>query len=113
VSANLHWKLLIKHREGGNKPMSDSVKKIFIVLIVVVACVMIGALVLNVLMPNVMVTIVDSVENMINRATGMSVDFNGNGVKGSDDGKTGNTVSINNAKNGNGKAVKGYQKGMQ
>lgn len=93
--------------------MSDSVKKIFIVLIVVVACVMIGALVLNVLMPNVMVTIVDSVENMINRATGMSVDFNGNGIAGSDDGKTGNTVSVNNAKNGNGKAVKGYQKGMQ
>lgn len=93
--------------------MSDSVKKIFIVLIVVVACVMIGALVLNVLMPNVMVTLVDSVENMINRATGMSVDFNGNGVSGSDDGKTGNTVSVNNAKNGNGKAVKGYQKGMQ
>lgn len=93
--------------------MSDSVKKIFIVLIVVVACVMIGALVLNVLMPNVMVTVVDSVENMINRATGMSVDFNGNGVKGDDKGTTGNTVSVNNAKNGNGNAVKGYQKGMQ
>lgn len=93
--------------------MSDSVKKIFIVLIVVVACVMIGALVLNVLMPNVMVTVVDSVENMINRATGMSVDFNGNGVKGDDKGNTGKTVSVNNAKNGNGKAVAGYQKGMQ
>ena len=93
--------------------MSDSVKKIFIILIVVVACVMIGALVLNVLMPNVMVTLVDSVENMINRATGMSVDFNGNGVKGDDKGNIGNTVSVNNAKNGNGNAVKGYQKGMQ
>lgn len=93
--------------------MSDSVKKIFIVLIVVVACVMIGALVLNVLMPNVMVTVVDSVENMINRATGMSVDFNGNGVKGDDKGNTGKTVSVNNAKNGNGNAVAGYQRGMQ
>ena len=93
--------------------MSDSVKKIFIVLIVVVACVMIGALVLNVLMPNVMVTLVDSVENMINRATGMSVDFNGNKVKGDDKGTTGNTVSVNNAKNGNGNAVAGYNKGMQ
>lgn len=60
-----------------------NVKKIFMTLIVVVACVMIGALVLNVLLPNAATTLVDSVEGMIFNATGMSFDFNGNGSGGS------------------------------
>lgn len=58
--------------------MSGSVKKIFTVLIVMVACVMTGALVLNVLLPNVTTTIVDALENMVYNATGMKFDWNGN-----------------------------------
>lgn len=58
------------------------VKKIFITLITIVACVMIGALVLNVLLPNVATTLVNSAESMIYNATGMSFDFNGDGVVG-------------------------------
>ena len=58
--------------------MSGSVKKIFTVLIVMVACVVVGALVLNVLLPNVSSTLVDALEQMVYNATGMSFDWNGN-----------------------------------
>ena len=68
--------------------MSGQVKKIFTVLIVMVACVMIGALVLNVLMPNVTDTIVDALETMVYNATGMEFDWNGNGKTGSVGGTT-------------------------
>lgn len=63
--------------------MSGSVKKIFTVLIIMVACVMIGALVLNVLLPNVATSIVDALEQMVFNATGMQFDWNGNGAGGS------------------------------
>ena len=59
-----------------------SVKKIFITLITIVACVLIGAFILNILLPNVTVALVDATENMIYNATGMSFDFNGNGNGG-------------------------------
>lgn len=59
-----------------------SVKKIFITLITIVACVMIGALVLNVLLPNAAVTLVNSAEDMIYNATGMSFNFNGDSHAG-------------------------------
>lgn len=62
--------------------MGGSVKNIFIVLIIMVACVMIGALVLNVLMPNVATSIVDALEQMVFNATGMQFDWNGNGAGG-------------------------------
>lgn len=58
------------------------VKKIFILLITMVALVAIGALVLNVLLPNVATQMVNSVEGMIYNATSMSFDFNGDSVKG-------------------------------
>lgn len=58
--------------------MSGSVKKIFTVLIVMVACVVVGALVLNVLLPNVSSTLVDALEQMVYNATGMKFDWNGN-----------------------------------
>lgn len=64
------------------------VKKIFITLIVVVACVMIGALILNTLMPNVTKSLVNSVEQMVFNATGMQFDWNGDGVGGSSAGGT-------------------------
>lgn len=56
-----------------------SVQKIFTTLIIIVACVAIGALVLNVLLPNVATTLVNAVEQMIFSATGLSFDFNGDG----------------------------------
>lgn len=58
-----------------------SVKKIFITLITVVACVMIGAFVLNVLMPNAIKTGTNAVEDQLYKATGIKLDFNGDGVQ--------------------------------
>lgn len=68
--------------------MSGSVKKIFTVLIIMVACVMIGALVLNVLLPNVATSIVDALEQMVFNATGMQFDWNGNRSGGTSGGGT-------------------------
>lgn len=59
------------------------VSKIFTILIIVVACVMLGALVLNVLFPNVAKTMCNAIEDSIFKATGMSFDFNGDGTAGS------------------------------
>ena len=59
-----------------------NVQKIFITLIIVVACVAIGALVLNVLLPNVTTTLISAVENMIYQATKLEFDFNGDGQVG-------------------------------
>lgn len=59
-----------------------SVGKIFKVLIIIVACVIIGALILNTLLPNAATSLVDSVEDMIYKSTSMSFDFNGNGNAG-------------------------------
>ena len=58
------------------------VRKIFIVLITVVVCVILGAFVLNVLMPNMVATLINAVEGTIYSATGMSFDFNGDGQHG-------------------------------
>lgn len=66
-----------------------SVSKIFMTLIIVVACVIIGALVLNTLLPNATTALVDSVENAIAGATGMSFDFNNNSQSGNTTGKMG------------------------
>lgn len=63
--------------------MGGSVKKIFMVLITVVACVLVGAFLLNILLPNVTTTLIDSAEDMVYKATGMSFDFNNNGRAGS------------------------------
>lgn len=60
-----------------------NVKKIFITLITVVACVILGAFVLNVLMPNVTTTLINSVEDQIFKATSLEFDFNNDGVIGS------------------------------
>ena len=63
--------------------MSENVKKIFVVLIVIVVMVLLGALVLNILLPNVTKTMINATEDMIFKATGMSFDFNGDGIRGS------------------------------
>jgi len=59
-----------------------SVAKIFKVLIIVVACVIIGALVLNVLLPNTTSALVNAVEDNIFNATGMKFNLNGDGHTG-------------------------------
>lgn len=59
-----------------------SVGKIFKVLIIVVACVIVGALVLNVLLPNATTSLTNAVERQLYNATGMNFDFNGDGTNG-------------------------------
>ena len=59
-----------------------SVAKIFKILIIIVACVIVGALVLNVLLPNTTTSLVNAVEGQIFNATGMSFDLNGDGTNG-------------------------------
>lgn len=59
-----------------------NVKKIFITLITVVACVILGAFVLNTLMPNVTTTLINAVEEQIYNATSLRFDFNNDGTIG-------------------------------
>lgn len=61
------------------------VKKIFTTLITVVGCVIVGAFVLNVLLPNVTSGLVNAVEDMVYKSTGISFDFNGDSNMGSND----------------------------
>lgn len=86
-----------------------SVKKIFTILITIVACVAIGALVLNILMPNAVTQIVNTTEDMIHKATGIAFDFNGDSVAGGSGG--GNTSLKENTgdKASEGAGVDGFQ----
>lgn len=54
-----------------------SVKKIFIILITAVVCVIVGAMVINILVPNVFKVGCNAIEQQIQRATGISIDING------------------------------------
>ena len=56
-----------------------SVRKIFIVLITIVICVILGAFVLNVIMPNTVSALIDAVESTIYNSTGMQFDLNKDG----------------------------------
>ena len=85
-----------------------SVKKIFIVLITIVACVIVGALVLNVLLPNVATTMVDALEDMIYKATKMSFDFNGNGERGSNVETEYDEITTGGSANDNAAGVAGF-----
>lgn len=75
------------------------VKKIFIMLITIVACVILGAFVLNTLMPNVVTTVINAVEAQIWRATGLSFDFNADGQIGSGNGQTNGNLTGENTEN--------------
>lgn len=75
-----------------------NVKKIFITLITVVACVILGAFVLNTLMPNVTATLINAVEDQIFKATSLAFDFNNDNNAGTNDNsyvgqKSDNTVT--------------------
>lgn len=72
------------------------VSGIFKTLIIIVACVLIGAMVLNVFLPNVVTSLSNAVEGSIYNATGMSFDLNGDGTAGKANGestKTGQTIN--------------------
>lgn len=58
------------------------VQKVFKILITVVVCVMLGAMIINVLVPNVVANVIDATEGMIYKSTGIAFDFNGNGTTG-------------------------------
>ena len=73
------------------------VKKIFVILITVVACIAVGAFVLNVLMPNVMATVFNAVDTAIYDATGIALDLNGDGVNGSTKLSTNSTSKVGTA----------------
>lgn len=60
--------------------MSGTVKKIFLVLIVAIVMLIIGGVVINVLVPNGINGVVNAVEQSIHGATGLNIDFNGDGV---------------------------------
>ena len=85
-----------------------NVKKIFMILITIVACVVIGAFTLNILLPNVTTSLVDATEDMVYNATGMSFDWNGNGNNGQTAG-TGNSKTNSNDKTNTGTGVQGFQ----
>lgn len=63
-----------------------SIQKIFMTLVIVIACLVIGALVLNVLLPNATTQLVNAFENAIFSGTGMKFDLNGDGKSGEDGG---------------------------
>lgn len=60
-----------------------SIQKIFMTLVIVIACLVIGALILNVLLPNATTQLINSVEDAIFSGTGMEFDLNGDGNAGS------------------------------
>lgn len=64
------------------------VSGIFKTLIIIVCCIVIGATVINIFLPNVITQLSQTVEDAIFKATGMAFDFNGD-----------NTVGNSNANN--------------
>lgn len=70
-----------------------SVQKIFMTLIIVVACVILGAFVLNALLPNVIAGMSNAAEDMLKNATGINFDVNGDGVGTAATNKTGKGTS--------------------
>lgn len=81
-----------------------SVSGIFKTLIIIVACVIVGAIVLNVFLPNVVTSLSNAVEGSIYNATGMSFDLNGDGTAGQANGtstQTGQTIGNAGAQTNN------------
>lgn len=89
-----------------------NVTGIFKTLIIIVACVAVGAIILNVLLPNVVVSVVDTAEDMIYSATKISFDFNGNGNDGKADGNAANK-NANAMEGTTGIGVSGFDSGAQ
>lgn len=88
-------------------------KKVFITLITIVALVVVGTFVLNVIMPNTVTTMVNTVEGMVFNATGLSMDFNGDGDAGNantvrEDQEIGNADIEDNSGAESGQGVEGF-----
>ena len=67
--------------------MSSTVKNVFKVLIVAVVMLIVGAFLINILAPNAVNQVSNAVEQQIWKATGISLDFNGDKYGGKDGGK--------------------------
>lgn len=78
-----------------------NVTGIFKTLIIIVACVAIGALVLNILLPNVSIALVNMTEDMIFKATKMKFDFNKDGDVGATNQSNTQSSKVNKNDNGN------------
>lgn len=91
------------------------VRKIFIVLITVVVCVILGAFVLNIIMPNAVSAMVNSLEATLYQATGMKIDLNGDASTTNYSGAAATTNTFGGAVNGSsnsaqtGAGVQGYK----
>ena len=83
------------------------VRKIFVVLVTIVACVILGAFVLNVLLPNVTSSLINATEGMIFNATGMSFDFNNDGTGGRNQNISGSADVTNAGQSDTGAAENG------
>lgn len=95
--------------------MTDTVKKIFMVLIVVVICIVVGAFAINILVPNALTGVVNAVEDTIYSATGLRIDMNGDGTAGQSvaaDGTVRNTGQTAQNQN-NGAETAGKVEGFQ
>ena len=90
--------------------MTGAVTKIFILLIAVVICVVVGAFLINIIMPNALQTMSNAVEGGVYSATGVNIDINGDGTNGQSNRNvyTDGTVNgdISNGQNSNNAAQK-------
>lgn len=59
-----------------------NVQGIFKTLVILVCCIILGAMVINILLPNVTTQLSNVVEDAVFKGTGMSFDFNGDGRGG-------------------------------
>ena len=67
---------------GTGKEHTMSVKKIFITLVVIVMCIILGAFLINVFLPNATAQVINAAEDAVYKSTGMQFDFNADGHKG-------------------------------
>lgn len=58
------------------------VSGIFKILVVIVCCIVVGATVINIFLPNVVTQLSQTVEDALFKGTGMKFDFNGDGNVG-------------------------------
>lgn len=58
------------------------VSGIFKTLIIIVCCIVVGATIINIFLPNVVTQLSSTVEDALFKATGMAFDFNGDGTAG-------------------------------
>lgn len=85
-----------------------NVQGIFKLLIISVVCIIVGAIVINVIAPNVMTQMCNAMETQIYKATSVKLDFNGDG-SGSDASNTKQSASDNAKYGTTGGSVDGFE----